>query len=251
MLGSIQQEGNASQPDFQKVTIMISPLRLVRLALSMAAALLIAVVAPLHAGGGSDSPASLAVLLGLDGVRQELRITPAQCGLLNSLKADYKKQAKNIMMIGEADQDAALRSDWDIRSLRKQYNARSLAVLTSDQQQRLLEIQRQMLGGSLLSSVAEQKLLGLSTQQQQQLAALSSSSQAQATSVNAQAQAGQISGFRKGIELRRIQRQTSDQMVAVLTPEQKKQWKILSGQKSGMPEIHDPNARTESLFEGY
>lgn len=223
---------------------------LVRLALPVAA-FLVTCMSPLHAGDGVDSPASLAVLLGLDGVRQELGITPAQGGLLDALQADYKKQAKNIMAIGQADQDAALRADWDIRSLRKQYNSRSLSVLTADQQQRLMELQRQMLGGSLLSSVTEQKLLGLSTQQQQQLAALGSSSQAQANSVNAQAQAGQISGFRKGIELRRIQRQTSDQMVALLTPDQKKQWKILSGQKSGMPEIHDPNARTQSLFEGY
>lgn len=202
-------------------------------------------------GSGTDSPASLSVLLGLDGVRQELSISPAQCGLLDALQADYKKQAKNIMAIGQADQDAALRSDWDIRSLRKQYNSRSLSVLTADQQQRLMELQRQMLGGSLLSSASEQKLLGLNSQQQQQLAALSASSQAQATAVNAQAQAGQISDFRKGIELRRIQSQTSDRMVALLTPDQKKQWKILSGQKSGMPEIHDPNARTQSLFEGY
>lgn len=203
------------------------------------------------AGSGTDSPASLSVLLGLDGVRQELGITPAQSGLLDSLQAGYKKQAKTIMAIGQADQDAALRADWDIRSLRKQYNERSLSVLTADQQQRLMELQRQMLGGSLLSSPAEQKLLGLNAQQQQQLTALSTSSQTQASSVNAQAQAGQISDFRKGIELRRIQRQTSDQMMALLTPDQKKQWKILSGQKSGMPEIHDPNARTQSLFEGY
>ncbi len=224
-----------------------------RNALLAAAILMLAGLSPLRAGNGngSDSPASLAVLLGLDGVRQELGITPAQSGLLDALQSDYKSQAKTIMAIGQADQDAALRADWDVRSLRKQYNARSLAVLTPDQQQRLMELQRQMLGGSLLSSVTEQKLLGLSPQQQQQLAALSSSSQAQATSINAQAQAGQLSDFRKGIELRRIQQQTSDRMVAVLTPDQKKQWKILSGQKSGMPEIHDPNARTQSLFEGY
>lgn len=221
--------------------------------LLVAAILLLAGLMPLRAGNGngSDSPASLSVLLGLDGVRQELQITPVQSGLLDALQSDYKSQAKTIMAIGQADQDAALRADWDIRSLRKQYNSRSLAVLTPDQQQRLMELQRQMLGGSLLSSVTEQKLLGLSPQQQQQLAALSSSSQAQATSINAQAQAGQLSDFRKGIELRRIQQQTSDRMVAVLTPDQKKQWKILSGQKSGMPEIHDPNARTQSLFEGY
>jgi len=225
--------------------------RFSRLPLLTAAILMLGGQGMLHAGSGSDSPASLAVLLGLDGVRQELQISPAQCGLLDALQADYKKEAKNIMAIGQADQDAALRADWDVRSLRKQYNTRSLSVLTADQQQRLMELQRQILGGSLLSAPAEQRLLGLSSQQQQQLGALNSSSQAQATSINAQAQAGQISGFRKGIELRRIQQQISNQMMAVLTPDQKKQWKILSGQKSGMPEIHDPNARTQSLFEGY
>ena len=199
----------------------------------------------------SASPASLAVLLGMSGVRQELQITPVQAGLLDSLQSDYKSQAKTTMAIGEADQDAALRADWDIRSLRKQYNARCLAVLTPDQQQRLMELQRQMLGGSVLSSPSEQQLLGLSAQQQQQLTALSSSSQAQATAINAQAKAGQLSDFRKGIELNRIQQQTSSQMTAILTPEQKKQWKILCGQKSGMPEIHDPNAGSASVFEGY
>ena len=209
------------------------------------------VSAPLPTASSTDTPASIPVLLGLDGVRQDLQITPVQAGLLDALQADYKSQAKNIMAIGQADQDAALRADWDVRSLRKQFNSRSLAVLTADQQQRLMELQRQMLGGSLLSSVTEQKLLGLSAQQRQQLTSLGSSSQAQATAINAQAQAAQISSFRKGMELRRIQQQTADQMMAVLTPDQKKQWKILSGQKSGMPKIHDPNASTKSLFEGY
>jgi len=198
-----------------------------------------------------DSPASMPVLLGLDGVRQELRMTPVQAGILDSMQAEYKSRAKQIMAIGMADQDAALRADWDVSSLRKQYNASALGVLTPDQQQRLMELQRQMLGGSLLSSVTEQKLLGLSSQQRQQLTSLASSSQAQATAINAQAQAGQISSFHKGSELRRIQQQTSDQMMALLTSDQKNQWKILSGQKSGMPKIHDPDASTKSLFEGY
>ena len=200
---------------------------------------------PLPTASSTDTPASIPVLLGLDGVRQDLQITPVQAGLLDSLQDDYNSRAKQIMAIGMADQDAALRANWDVRSLRKQYNA------SADQQQRLMELQRQMLGGSLLSSVTEQKLLGLSAQQRQQLTSLGSSSQAQATAVSAQAQAGQISSFRKGMELRRIQQQTSDQMMAVLTPDQKNQWKILSGQKSGMPKIHDPDASTKSLFEGY
>jgi len=214
-------------------------------------ALLLCSCSSVQAGKRTDSPASIPVLLGFDGVRREIGITPVQAGLIDSLQADYKSQAKNIMAMSVDGEDAALRAEWDIRALRKQYNARMLAVLTVDQQQRLTEIQRQMLGGSLLASASEQQLLGLSPQQQAQLAALSASSRAQSSAVKAQAQAGQLSDFRKRSELRRIHDQTSSQMTAVLTPDQRKQWKILSGQKSGMPEIHDPNARAMSLFEGY
>ena len=229
------------------------PLRVLLLMVILLAGCVLAgcVSAPLSTASSNDTPASIPVLLGLDGVRQDLQITPVQAGLLDSLQDDYNSRAKQILAIGMADQDAALRANWDVRSLRKQYNASALGILTADQQQRLMELQRQMLGGSLLSSVTEQKLLGLSAQQRQQLTSLGSSSQAQATAVSAQAQAGQISSFRKGMELRRIQQQTSDQMMAVLTPDQKNQWKILSGQKSGMPKIHDPDASTKSLFEGY
>lgn len=197
------------------------------------------------------SPASIAVLLKLDGVRQELGITPAQAGILDAIHAGYKQQARNIMAFGEDGDDGALRSEWDIRKLRKQTNARCLAVLTAGQQERLLEIQRQMLGGNLLGSPSEQALLGLSAAQQAQLSAISNSARSQARVINAQASAGQIPQGTMRSRLRGIQEQSSSQMLAVLTPGQKKQWKILSGQKTGMPAIHDPDARTMSLFEGY
>ncbi|MEI7962738.1 MAG: hypothetical protein WCI42_02800 [Verrucomicrobiota bacterium] len=96
--------------------ILPSLARFSRPALFTAAILILGGGGMLQAGSVSDSPASLAVLLGLDGVRQELQISPAQCGLLDALQADYKKEAKNIMAIGQADQDAALRADWDAAS---------------------------------------------------------------------------------------------------------------------------------------
>ena len=40
-------------------------------------------------------------------------------------------------------------------------------------------------------------------------------------------------------------------MLATLTDKQRKNWLVLSGQKTGLPKIQDPDAATKSLFEGY
>lgn len=201
--------------------------------------------------GGEDHPGSIPVLLGLDPVRQDLKLSSLQCALLDSLRSEYKARSRQITAIGMADQDASLRASWDLRSLRKQYNQRSLAVLNASQLDRLRQIERQMLGGNLLTSPAEQKLLGLSPAQQQQLATISQSSNSKAAAINAQASSGKLSPFWSDIKRRQVQSGTSRQMLSVLTPDQKKQWLVLSGQKMGLPKVHDPNARTESIFEGY
>lgn len=205
----------------------------------------------LSAKSSPDSPASVPVLLGLEPVRADLHLSSLQCALLNSLRTDYKKQARQITAIGMADQDAALRADWDLKDLRKQFNSRALNVLSPSQQDRLRQIERQMLGGALLTSASEQRLLGLTPAQQASLAVIEKSNQAQAAAVTAKFNAGKISNFRKDIQLHRIQQQTSKKMLSVLTEKQKKQWEILSGQKLGLPKVHDPNASSKSLFEGY
>jgi len=200
-------------------------------------------------GAGDDHPGSVPVLLGLDPVRQDLKLSSLQCALLDSLRTEYKSRAKQITAIGMADQDAALRSSWDLRSLRKQFNQRALQVLNSSQQERLRQIERQMLGGKLLSSPKEQQLLGLSQQQQQQLAVISQSSNAKIVALNAQSTSGKISPFWTDIKRHQIDSATKNQMLSVLTHKQKKQWLVLSGQKMGLPKIHEPNANTKSLFE--
>jgi len=199
----------------------------------------------------SDSPASIPVLLGLDPVREDLHLSSLQCALLDSLRSEYKTQARQITAIGMADQDAALRANWDLKDLRNQFNARALDVLSPSQQDRLRQIERQMLGGRLLTSVSEQKLLGLTPSQQQSLSILDKGDQAKASVIMGQFSSGKISSFRKDIELHQLQQNTSKKMLSLLTPEQKKHWEILSGQKLGLPKIHDPNATTKSLFEGY
>jgi hypothetical protein len=218
------------------------------------AALLFTACATAQQGGGSgktEHPGSVPILLGLDPVRQDLNLTPSQCGLLDALQSDYRTQSKNLVELGNADMDSSLRSSWDLRSLRKQFNARALSVLSPSQLDRFRQIERQMLGGKLLTSPSEQKLLGLSPDQQAQLAALDKDDQARAAAIMVQAQSGQLSPYWKGVKLRESSRQTSDRMLSILTHQQKKEWLVLSGEKKGLPRVHDPNARTQSLFEGY
>jgi hypothetical protein len=187
----------------------------------------------------------------LDPVRQDLKLSSLQCTLLDSLRAQYKSRSKQIIAIGMADEDAGIRANWDLKSLSKQFNQRALNVLSSSQQDRLRQIERQMLGGNLLTSPSEQQLLGLSAQQQQQLASISQSSKAQVASLNAQSASGKLSPFWADIKRHQLQSSTSNQMLSVLTAKQKKHWLVLSGQKMGLPKFSDPNARTQSIFEGY
>jgi len=203
------------------------------------------------AGAGNDHPGSVPVLLGLDPVRQDLKLSSLQCALLDSLRTEYKSSAKQITAIGMADEDAGIRANWDLKSLRKTFNQRALAVLSSSQQDRLREIERQMLKGNLLTSPSEQQLLGLTPQQQQQLAGIAQSSTAKVTALNAQSASGKLSPFWADIKRHQIQSGTSNQMLSVLTASQKKHWLVLSGQKMGLPKFSDPNANTKSLFEGY
>lgn len=197
------------------------------------------------------NPSTLPILLGLDPVRQDLQLTSLQCALLDSLRSDYKARARTITAIGMASEDAAVRSSWDLQNLRKQYNQRALAVLTPGQQTRVRQIERQMMGGSLLASASEQSLLGLSQQQQQALYSIYKNDQASAAAINAKFNSGTMSSFSKMIALHGNQKNTSSRMLAVLTPQQKKKWMELSGQKMVLPKIHDPNANAASLFEGY
>jgi len=202
-------------------------------------------------GGGDEHPGSVAILLGLDPVRQDLKLSSLQCALLDSLRSEYKSRSRKITAIGMDGEDAALRSGWDLRKLRKQYNARAMAVLSSSQQDRLRQIERQQLKGNLLTSPSEQQLLGLNALQQQQIATIAASKGSQIAAINAKYNNSLGSSFMKDLKLHQLQQQTSNEMLAVLTDKQKKSWLVLSGQRMALPKIQDPDAQTKSLFEGY
>jgi len=179
----------------------------------------------------SDSPASVPVLLGLEPVRQDLKLSSLQCALLDSLRAEYKAKVGVVAAVGLADKKATPKAAADLDSFRATYNRRALDVLNSGQQQRLRQIERQMLGPVILTSPSEQKLLGITPKQQQKLVDIHRYDQTKAAEIMSNYHAGKISSFRKDLELRRLQKTTGRSIYAQLNAEQKKQWLGLTGPK--------------------
>ncbi len=202
-----------------------------RTTLLLATALLLTGSNLLSAKVNPDSPSSVPVLLGLEPVRQDLKISSLQVALLDAIRSEYKAKVSVIAAIGLNDAKAAPKAAADIKALRHKYNQRALNVLNSTQQQRLRQIERQMLGGAILTSATEQKLLGITPEQAKKLSEIHAVDVAKAAEINAKFNTGKISAFRRDIDLHRNLRTTSRSMLHVLTPEQTKQWLGLTGPK--------------------
>ena len=183
------------------------------------------------ATAASDSPASVPVLLGLEPVRQDLKLTTLQCALLDSLRAEYKAKVGVVAAVGMADKKAAPKASSDIASYRATYNRRALNVLSPTQQTRLGQIERQMLGATILTSVSEQKLLGLNERQVRKISEISAYEQKKAAAIMKKFNDGKSTSFSKDIDLRNLQKTIGRSIYAQLTPDQRKQWLGLSGPK--------------------
>jgi len=198
--------------------------------LVLIAALLL--TAPLASANNlTDSPASVPVLLGLEPVRQDLKLSSLQCALLDSLRAEYRAKVGVVAAVGLADAKAAPKAATDLDAYRASYNRRALNVLNPSQQDRLRQIERQMLGPVLLTSLSEQKLLGITTKQQQKLADIHRYDQTKAAEIMKKFHEGRISSFHRDIELHRLQRTIGRSIYSQLTDDQRKQWLGLTGPK--------------------
>ena len=192
---------------------------------------LLAVALLTSATAASDSPASVPVLLGLEPVRQDLKLTTLQCALLDSLRAEYKAKVGVVAAVGLADKKAAPKAAADIASYRATYNRRALNVLSPTQQTRLSQIERQMLGATILTSVSEQKLLGLNERQVRKISEISAYEQMKAAAIMKKFNDGKSTSFSKDIDLRNLQKTIGRSIYAHLTPDQRKQWLGLTGPK--------------------
>lgn len=202
---------------------MKTPLLLVAvLGLSISSTLLASTPAP-------DRQGSVPVLLGLEAVRSDLKLSSAQAQQADAIRTDFRNRARKIVASSGANPESRLAADAKLESLRKSTNAAALAILSPSQKSRLSEIEHQVLGGSLLVSPTVQKQLGLSATQVAAIEKIRKAGLSFSQQVNSDFEAGIISHHDR-IELLRSRRLAdAEKLMAVLQPEQRRSKLALAG----------------------
>ena len=179
----------------------------------------------------NDHPGSVPVFLGVDPVRKELELTKSQCARLDQIRADFKSDARLITSRfpeSAVEQQAA---NSTVKELVSKYNQKALAVLTPAQLERLLQIERQTLGGLMLFLPAEQKQLGLTDAQIASLDKIRKDGEGYANRVTASFEKGDITRFERLEALRTYRVKQSSKCLRVLTPAQCKALENLHGRE--------------------
>jgi len=183
----------------------------------------------LAASPAPDRIGSLPILLGLDAVRSELNLSPAQASRIDAIRTGFRNNARKIVAAAGTTKESHLAADSKLESLRVKSNSEALAVLSSKQKSRLTEIEHQILGGSTLASPAVQKQLGLSPAQVAAIEKIRLANLAYSKKVASDFDDGIISHHER-IELLRDRRLAdAEKMLAILEPDQRRAKTALAG----------------------
>lgn len=178
-----------------------------------------------------ENPGSLPILISLERVSRDLHLTSLQKSVVAGLRNDYRTAALKITQAGRGTSSDTVQLQMKLDHLAATFNERALAVLNPSQRVRLREIERQVLGGTLLTSPSEQKFLGMTDVQKKKIAAIHQDSMKQASAINHEATAGKLNYHQQIMALRKIRKQHAAAMLKVLTPAQLKTWKSAQGNK--------------------
>lgn len=176
-----------------------------------------------------DHPGSVPVLLGLDKVRAELKLDSLQRAVLDSIRSEYKAAAHKLITSTTSEQRVA--AEKSLVALNDRYNKRALSVLNTTQRQRFAEIERQILGATVVYTPSVQDQLSLSAKQKQQIEAIRLSGRSYVSSLNRQFEDGKI-GFHDRLRLLHDRRVAQGALLMkVLTPQQRATLVTLEGKK--------------------
>lgn len=179
----------------------------------------------------ASAPGSEAILLGTDSVRRELKVTSLQAAVLDSIRDEYREKARAIVAkVGdsvEAKKEATKKLD----ALQRSYDRRALLALNASQRARLAQIQHQLLGGYMLLEPAVRQQLGITKKQLEKIAKIWDKGQKYVSEVNGWYENGEISFNERLAYLREDRLDRSEDLLDVLTPEQRAELEKLSGDK--------------------
>lgn len=178
-----------------------------------------------------NHPGALPILLGLDKVRTELKINSLQRAVLDSLRSEYKAEARKLTNPMPTTAEGRAAAEKQLLQLTERYNKRALSVLNDSQQARFLEIEHQALGATALFSPAVQQKVKVTSEQKKQIEAIRLKGVDYVGKVNRQFEEGRI-GYQEKIDLLRDRRLSQGEiLLKLLTPEQRDAFESLGGKK--------------------
>ncbi|MFA7234748.1 MAG: hypothetical protein WC076_11630 [Terrimicrobiaceae bacterium] len=176
-------------------------------------------------------PGSVPILLGLDSVKKELGLTKIQCGKLETIRADFKADARSITARPPSTPLEKQAANSTVKALIAKYNERAVSVLTPPQHERLVQVEHQTLGGMMLFLPGEQEQLGLTAGQISALGKIRADGEVFASRVTRSFEEGDITLPERLATLRNYRVKQAAKCLRVLSPAQRKTFQSLRGQE--------------------
>jgi Spy/CpxP family protein refolding chaperone len=178
-----------------------------------------------------DHPGSLPVLLGVEKVRAELKLDSLQRALLDSIRGEYRSSARKLTNPMPSTPQERAAAQQKLLQLNEQFNKRALSVLNPTQREKLSSMEARFLGATMLYSPSVQAKLKLTGEQKSQIEAIRQKGISYVGKINRKFEEGKI-GQQQRIQLLRTRRMTqSEEILRLLTPEQRTAILALEGKK--------------------
>lgn len=179
-----------------------------------------------------EHPGSVPILLGVEKVRDELKLNSLQRAVLDSLRAEYKNAARQIVAANPTTPEQRLEAEKKLLALNDRYNERALSTLNTTQRAKFMKIERKVLGALVLYTPSVQKELALAPKQIQAIEKIRQSGLKQVGKINRKFETGKI-GYQERLDLLRARKlASSEALLKVLTPSQKAEFAKITSQQS-------------------
>ena len=159
------------------------------------------------------------------------RLDSLQRALLDSIRGEYRSSARKLTNPMPSTPQERAAAQQKLLQLNEQFNKRALSVLNPTQRAKLSSMEARFLGATMLYSPSVQAKLKLTGEQKSQIESIRQKGISYVGKINRKFEEGKI-GQQQRLQLLRTRRMTQgEEMLRVLTPEQRSAVLAMEGKK--------------------